>query len=221
MWWGMTVVALAGCGRIAFDARSDAAAPGDSSTMTVTFGENPTDMYRGVTEDTELSSLLPANNDGGDDTVAAGLNATLLLRFDVSALTASAPRVVAATLHLMGDDGSLTNVTMTVHRLREAWTEGAQDNAAGIANWTERTSTASWSAAGAAPPSRDASAMGTFTYQTFMPETVSLEVATVQEWIDTPATNFGIAITATTVGGTMISSEGNGVRPQLELVISD
>jgi hypothetical protein len=37
-------------------------------------------------------------------------------RDDVSALTASSPRVVAATLHLMGDDGSLTNVTMTVHR---------------------------------------------------------------------------------------------------------
>jgi hypothetical protein len=213
----MTVVALAGCGRIAFDARSDAGTTSDSSTMTVTFGENPTDTYRGVTEDTQLSSLLPTNNYGGDDVLSAGLNATLLVRFDVSTLTASSPRVVAATLHLMGDDGSLTNVVMTVHRVREAWTEGTQTNAAGVANWSQRTLTASWSSAGAAPPSRDAAAMGTFTYQTFMPETVPLDAAQVQEWIDTPAANLGIAITATTVGGTMISSEGNGVRPRLEL----
>jgi hypothetical protein len=62
--------------------------------------------------------------------------------------------------------------------------------------------------------------MGTFTYQMFMAETVTLDATQVQEWIDTPTTNFGVAITSATVGGTMLSSEGSGMHPQLELELA-
>jgi hypothetical protein len=220
-------LALAGCGRISFDTRSDAGGlgggdviGGDAATFTVTFGDNPTDTYQGVTADTELLSLMPGQNFGASTFIAAGVNATFLLRFDLSQLTPSAPRVVAATLHLMGDDGSVNNAQMTVHRVREAWTEGTQAQAPGVANWNQRTAVDNWTMPGAAPPSRDSTAMGMFTYQTFMPETVSLDVTQVQDWIDTPATNFGMVLTSATLGGTMLTRESTGMRPQLELVLA-
>jgi hypothetical protein len=225
-----SVFGLLGCGRIGFDLGGTSTADGAlapdgtqddaGATVTVTFGENASDTYQGVTEDTQILSLIPGSNFGGSVLLGAGVNATLLMRFDVSALPPVTTNVVAARLHLMGDDGSLSNVTMTIHRVREVWTEGTQQNSAGTANWNERTPAANWMAAGAAPPSRDSMPFATFTYQMFSPHVIDLAIADVQEWIDVPATNLGFAITGATVGGQVISSEGTGPRPQLELVLS-
>jgi hypothetical protein len=133
-----------------------------------------------------------------------------LIRFDLSALPPGS-HVVSAELHLWttGQDQLKGQGTVRVYRMLEGWDEGRQNGSAGSASWNERQSGVHWTTTGAEQPgSRQASALGD------IPATASnsryyfaLPTALVQGWIDTPATNDGLALVAQSTGDSSAAFE--------------
>jgi len=184
---------------------------------TTTFGETPAADVTNVTADTSLST------EAGSTMTNRGASTTLecetsqkrtLVRFDLTALAPGTP-VTGVQLHLQfgGSGGS----TATLRPLLESWTEGTQSGTTGVANSVQRTSTANWTTAGADAPGSAGASIASFAASTGA-NTVALPVATVQGWINNPASNFGIMIACT--GDSSIVSRENATatsRPQLDV----
>lgn len=213
------VVAVAGCGRWGFDNDDLDASHGDSGggtkdaaidafsmgTMVVSFGERTGATHLNVSTDTSLSSTQPTFNYGGDDSFNNSPTDVALLRFDLTALPPSTV-VVGAQLRIASEDTALASGTAEIYQALEAWTEGSGMGAAGVANYTMRTVALPWTTPGAgAPGSRSTTSVGSF-----VPSAINTDyavtfnaagVAAVQGWVNTPATNFGFAITVSAGGG--------------------
>ena len=138
--------------------------------------------------------------------------ATGLVRFDLSSIPGTAT-VASATLMLYvdGDEGMAENV----YQMLEAWDEAS-------ATSNQRATGMAWLAAGAAPPSRGATAISTFTPATpNVTVNATLMTAVVQSWVMAPATNFGVAIATTNSDGARFAARERSVaaqRPQLRIV---
>src|SRR5437867_230310 len=108
----------------------------DCPVHVVTFGENSSDTYSGVSKDTYLNFASPVDSHGNVDIVwVADDPTTALFQFDLSALPANAA-VIGARLHLWNNGDESTD-TLTLHEVREAWDEnlgGASD----AASWVDR-----------------------------------------------------------------------------------
>ena len=232
------LLAACGCGRLGFDlgVDVDAASSRDAARdamrdappgSIVSFGERTGATHAGVTTDTMLSASQPANNYGGDDSANSAPGAPGLVRFDVSAL-APGTTIDGAELHLGVDNALLGGGTAEAFALLEAWTEGSAMGAAGVANFTTRVSGTAWTNAGAAAPgSRSATLLASFTPAASNTDTTialnAAGVAAVQGWIDAPATNFGFAVDVSAGGGTWAfvtrESTSPALRPLLVLTV--
>jgi len=160
--------------------------------------------------DTTLFSTYPDNNLGASTQLVAGSNASsqprrALIRFDpTSQIPANAKiQSVALTMRVMTEppNGGIASV-FDLHRLLVDWGEGTGTSKSGIqakngeATWNARFYPATlWSQAGAAVSS-DYSAsvsaslfVGGLANYTF--NSTSGLVADVQQWLNSPASNFG------------------------------
>lgn len=183
------------------DAAIDARQP-----VTVTFGEAPGTDHSGVTTDAYLESANPGANHGADTILWADASPVnnALLRFDLSAIPPGAT-VTAADLVLTTTLDLLEDGTVQVYPALEQWADAGS-------SWNDRATGTPWTDAGASPPS----SRSTFMIAEFAPNiaatpfTVPLAAGTVQTWIDTPTTNFGVVLISTSPGGhgtTFISSD--------------
>lgn len=213
----VAALAVCGCGRWGFtddpalvdaptaiDGTRDGG-PVDAAGTVMTFGERTGSQHTGVTTDTWLSSTSQAANYGGDDNFTVSPSNVGLLRFDVSAI-ATGTQVVAAELHIKTEDFGLSSGMVQVFQVLQPWTEGTGQGASGVANYTQRMTATSWTNPGAGTPgSRSATVVATFVPATLSTDyTVTFNaagVAMVQNWVNTPANNDGMAFVVTAGGG--------------------
>jgi hypothetical protein len=191
----------------ALDAPADATVGSEAmvqATMTFT---SAADIYL-------RTSLAPnENTNGADFFIVDGDNiATGLVRFDLAAIPTSA--VVMMAELMLYDDGD-SGMENTVYPLLESWDEAT-------ATSNQRATGMAWLGAGATPPSRGATAIGTFTPATANTTyTFALTTSVVQGWVSAPATNFGVAITTTNSDGSRFASRERSVaaqRPALRVI---
>lgn len=196
------------------DAAIDAPVAGPGTT---TFGETPTANVTSVTTDAYMSDEggSTTSNYGGSTSLGCeGSEKRALLRFDLSSLAPGTP-VTSVVLRLSFTGGAAG--TVMFRPVLEAWTEGTQSGAAGVVNHLQRTAGTSWTTVGAGSPGSSGASFMSFTASSGA-NTVALPAATVQSWVDTPSTNFGILIACS--GDSNISSRENATttsRPQLDV----
>jgi hypothetical protein len=194
-WW---LVALCAC-RFHFDEQARVDDGGidaiDASTTTITFGERPTSQRQGVTTDVTLDESAPGMNFGGAEDLSlaeftvSGEHA--LIRFDLSSI-ASGTSVTAARLSVVRlDYGDETPGSIEARLVGESWVEGTSAGTPGSgANWTSRDGASMWTTAGGTTTAALAAVTPTAAEITF-----AFEAAVVQDWVDAPATNFGVLLT--------------------------
>jgi hypothetical protein len=191
--------------------------------QTLLFGERTGADISTVTIDTTLHNqhTKDDHNFGGEPFVACSSAPAevTLLRFDLSRIPPGS-RVQRAALSLFTAQG-FPSGTVYVFAALEPWREGIGRDQDGTANWQMRSPGVRWSTPGAgAPGSR-----GEIAIAQFLPPAadhveidVPLETATVQAWVDQPATNQGLVL-ALLLGarGTFHSRESldTGYRPAL------
>jgi hypothetical protein len=148
-----------------------------------------------VTQDTYVDSQNDLTAYGTQPLMLAdggGQDATSLFRADMSAIPTTAT-VQSAVLHIWVSNDVGADVSL--YRMLESWDEAN-------ATWTERAPGTSWSSAGAAPPSSDTTALATLTPDVMYAEkTATIPANVVQEWVASPAKNFGLAIKTTSSDG--------------------
>jgi hypothetical protein len=138
--------------------------------------------------DTELWDEEPNVGHGDDNHFSVDDAERGLVKFLFGAVPPGA-KVAKATLKLVTfDEASEDGGTVLVYRMREDWSEGE-------ATWFERRAGEPWSTAGAGPPARDTVHVAEVRPQQIAtPYETELPPQLVQEWIDQPQLNFGIAI---------------------------
>jgi hypothetical protein len=154
-----------------------------------------------VTQDTYLDSLNPTSGFGtAANMLADGATqaSTALLRADMSSIPPNAV-VQSAVLHIWVSND--TGGAVTVYQMLVAWDEAN-------ASWNDRAPGMPWTVAGAAPPSRGTTALATLTPDAMYAEKTGSMTSTVQQWVTTPAMNYGLAIaTASSDGSTWRTRE--------------
>ncbi len=113
-----------------------------------------------------------------------------LIQFDLSAHTGQT--VVSATLymHLEKADGGAGTV-VEAYKVLSAWEEGTGTSGYGTSNWNEASSATVWTTPGGdfsptVEGTMDASSLGY--------KTITLSAGLVQDWINSPSTNFGMLL---------------------------
>jgi len=236
MRWVVLAVTATACGRSGFGIEVDAArgsggpdgalVDGDGSVIVdpidaplgsavVKFGETPTSNVMGVTADTYLNGEAGStgNNYGASTSLQAeSTQDHAFVKFTITAIPAG-KTVLAARLHLYSQTSFAAGGV--VYPVLQDWTEGGNSGTAGIANWNMRTATQSWSTAGGSAGAQ----IATFTTPSGAGEFgIDLPVATVQGWVNTPSSNFGVMISATGGADLSFSSSNNATpanRPEL------
>lgn len=133
----------------------------------------------------------------------------LVMRFDLTSIATTA-LVTGAQLYIWSDNDS--GNTVSLYPLLEGFQETT-------ATWNQRSTGTNWLAAGAAPPSRGTTAIGTVNpTSTFTGYVITIDTATVAGWVANPAANHGIAFVTTDADGTRFSNREHPtttVRPYL------
>lgn len=174
------------------------------------------------------------NGDGGGQFFFAGKNSSgnlrrSVLRFDIAGTVPAGSEITAVTFQLTAANTQGTGNPATLHPLTEAWNEGSTDAtgaegsgaaaAIGDTTWTSRNfnsvgwTTAGGSFNGSVSDTISITGAGAYTW----PTSASL-VSTVQDWLDTPANNFGWILVGdeTTAGATAKQfSSRTGTTPPL------
>ena len=211
------MLVIAGCGRSGFDAIDSARStdvgggspldPFDApaGAIVVTLGERPTSTFQGVTSDTYLSNDLieKTYNYGASRTLAVeSAQANALLRFDLAAIPPGTT-IAAARLHLWVVAPSPS--PLAIAPVAEAWSEGASFGTAGLANWTQRTSSQAWTSPGAGTGGSAGATIASFPAP-MGAIGVDLPASMIQGWVNTPSTNFGVVITPTGISDSAVAS---------------
>ena len=161
----------------------DAAGPIDvpPGTTVVVVG-----LDRSELADTEISLPEPGTNLGTQDHFSVDDGESGLLAFDLSKVPAGLT-VTKATLRVTTtDNASADGGTVLIYRMLERWEELT-------ATWMVRTSTQTWSAAGAKPPSREADPIAELRPTRLLtPYDVPIPPAVVEGWRADPSTNHGL-----------------------------
>lgn len=229
------LIALVGCGRLGFETSRDGAlgdgdaGGGDASTdgpmnnpdamdMLVTFGENPTNTFTGVTHDTYISMTQATANFGGADNIRIERDngERGLVRFALDQLPRSAT-VLSAKIAFNVEDAT-AGATISYHVVNENWDEGNEDGVNGVANYTFRGGVLPWTLTGAYPPSIGG-VSGSFSGAQLGLVVVDLGVSFVQGWVSNPDTNRGLLLASNSDSTVrLVSSEGaSGMRPVLTI----
>lgn len=185
---------------------SDGSIPGEDGSIatdaggsTVVVGETPGADFSGVTTDTVLNSSFTTLNYGAStamnlrsDTISQFVG---LMRFDLSSLPSGT--IAGAELRVTTTTTVIDRGRVDLYRVLEEWQEGDQNGGSGVANADDRLPGVAWTAASAGPGSRDSVVVGTFTPRDTSTEyVVTLDAAVVQGWLDSPESNFGLALVA-------------------------
>jgi hypothetical protein len=171
-----------------------------------------------VTFDVTLQEDAPTSSNGNASNVGidAAPRHSGLLQFDLSSLPASL-HCVQATLSVSVND-PIESGEYQIFALHESWSETT-------ASWNERRSGSPWTDLGAGPGSRAATPMATTAPRSTGFDAVDLDCATVDGWIQSPASNNGMVWISTSPdgrGGEFRSSENSDAttRPLLTLKLS-
>ena len=144
-----------------------------------------------------------------------------LLHFNLAAQAGNV--ITDAKLKLYIKDGEDQDVIAQVYQLTKYWDEGSGGGEYFNSNhddvlWTNATSSENWANEGG---DYNTSLIGELETSSTGWTEIIIPTATVQDWIDNPATNFGIILLAEGADGKLVrfySSEGtSGKRPQLVL----
>ena len=209
----VVLLCLGAC-RLGFDSIVDGAIDPTGSVVR-RFGETPAADFKNVTADTYLYNEAPQDTYNYGASMSLSLEGTekrALLRFDVTAIP-SGKMIVSARLQIFFTTTSTS--TVTIAPLVEAWIEGTSNGAAGIANYSQRTSTQMWTTPGGTAGAQvasfqsNANAVG-----------VDLPASVVQSWVDMPPTNFGVRISGGASDVTFSSSEAVTAENRPELVVT-
>lgn len=132
---------------------------------------------------------------GGDDDVVA------LVRFDFSADIPPCSKVTAASLTIDTTSDNLGGgSSIAISAVLEDWTEGVGvvTGSVGTANWEFRANAQAWLDPGVGPGGSRGVLVGSFAPNNGNTSyNVAIDLAVVQQWIDTPATNHGMLMTIT------------------------
>lgn len=204
---------------------SSSASSSGGVQQTVSFGEAATATYSGVTTDTTLDQTAANANFGSRDIVNIDMSPLRvgLLRFDLSALPTTT-QVISAELHLrIGGNNASAGTTAELFAVLESWVEGTNDGMPGVANWQQRMTNVMWMGAGATPPSRATTVLGTFQPTKANTDYVvplnAAGLAIVANWVSNPSSNNGFAIPPSGAGWAFESSESASTRPLLVLTV--
>jgi hypothetical protein len=139
---------------------------------------------------TNFNSQISALTDGDIQRVA-------LFRFDLTTIAATAT-VSAVELHIWTDDDPGRFVEF--YAALESWSETTT-------TWNVRTTGTNWMTAGAAPPSRGTTVLGTVDpTTTFTEYVVTILPSAVAGWVANPVTNFGFVLVTTNADGTRFAT---------------
>lgn len=194
--------------------------------------------------DTTLMQSDPANNMGAVQSLAVGVTghrtaARGLMKFDLTGIPAGATVTdVRLTIPVIREPLAVKPATFNLHRVRVDWGEGAKGAGvltgsgglatAGEATWTaRRQAQTDWAAAGGAvgqdfmeTASGSAQAGASLVYAG------ATVVADVQQWVTTPASNFGWLIKDSAEVATnqtarrLVSREFDVAQPQMVVTYS-
>ncbi len=147
--------------------------------------------------DTFLSAYNPGTNYGNDATFRVRSRDVMhaLLRFDLSSIPPGAT-IQQADLVLFQESRSNKNsLTLEVYEMRRAWDESQ-------ANWNQAAAGVAWGQPGASDPTTDRASTPVATLPLNQSQgTVIINLQTiVQQWINQPATNYGIQLRGTSSG---------------------
>jgi hypothetical protein len=201
-------------------------AGGSLPPVTLSFGERSNADVTGVTADTYVWVENPTFNHGTSPNCwvdAGSQERTTVLRFHLSTIPLGATMQNAELRIFVSDVAQGMSVdTVEIYEMLEAWTEGAQAGAAGVANYDDRMLNQAWTAAGVGVGSRGDVAIGSFAGAVLDTEhVVALPVAVLQTWVDDPADNFGLALATASLDGTAVfCREAAGVDRQPLLVVT-
>jgi hypothetical protein len=171
--------------------------------QTASFGERLTADFTGVTTDTTLKADAPNSNLGADDIIGIDADPVHigLLRFDLGELPADA-EVLAAELDLYAGN-PIENGQYEVHVMLLSWS-------ANQATYQMRNNGQDWPEPGAGIGSFAPTPIATLVADAIGDYTIPLPAAAVQDWVTSPATNYGLRWSANSPegrGGNFDSSE--------------
>jgi hypothetical protein len=171
----------------------DADIPDAGPPVTMTFGEGAADV-QDVTTDTWLSQENPYWTYGDSHRICMDTspNEVGLIRFDLIAIPTNA-EIIAVELDVVVRE-ILEGGDAVAFALSESWDEDT-------ATWNERSEDVSWTDPGAGPASQTPGVVAIFTPSDLGDYTVSLDVATVQNWVADPQRNHGLAWFSTSANG--------------------
>ncbi len=169
------------------------------------FGDVPQTTRQGVTTDAELESAAPTTNRGSVDNLTIDASMVVsVLRIELESLPTTAI-VEHAELHAhVIETGDLS---VEIHALGESWDEAT-------VTWEQRTTGVAWSSPGAGAQSRTGAQLGAFSAAALGPVNATLDSATVQSWVSSPATNFGCVLVTRSLEGATIASTQEGDAAQ-------
>jgi len=206
----------------------DDAGPTDSmmvdvppNAVTVTFGERASSMVKNATADTYISNDTgePTFNYGVSDDLRAEADKgeRILFRFDVSSIPSSAT-VIAATLEV--DVTQNNSADVEVRPILEPWLEGTLDGTSGQPSYLERSLGTAWATTGCGSPDSAGTTITTFKPLNAGVNAVALPGATVQGWVTSPATNYGIILFNTDTNSVRLASSEDPVAQRPELTVT-
>jgi hypothetical protein len=156
-----------------------------------------------VAADTFLASDAANTNFNEEDSALTdgAPQRVALFRFDLTAIASTAV-VSAAELHIFTDYDPGRDVNF--YAALESWDEATT-------TWNARTTGTNWTTAGAAPPSRGTTVLGTVDpTNDFAEYVVTILPAAVAGWVANPATNFGFVLVTTNTDGPRFSTREKG-----------
>jgi hypothetical protein len=162
--------------------------------QTLTFGDRPDADVEGVTADTSLFADDPLQTFADDPElhIDADPVRVALLRFDLTAIPPSAT-VLSAELVVMVTN-EIEDGTYVAKTMLEPWDEDT-------ATWIQRDTGTPWNSPGAGVGSSADDVIAEFAPPVQGEDTVPIAIEAVQQWVDSPSTNFGMRWSSTSTQG--------------------
>jgi len=145
-----------------------------------------------IQKDNWINEVSPFGNHGKSSTLyideTSNQNKRALLQFDLE--QAQGSTALNATLHLY-IEGVNQGAIVDFYRVLQEWEEGEKNQEIGAGNWSQATANLDWQPGGNVDPSilhsEPVNQLGWID--------IELPVSLIQEWLDQPATNFGLLLT--------------------------
>ncbi|NNL82315.1 MAG: DNRLRE domain-containing protein, partial [Winogradskyella sp.] len=176
-----------------------------------------------ATQDTYIKLKNTGTNYGSCNTLTVDREKNdlhrILVQFDLSSIPAGSV-IESAELRLYTDNGNNMDISVFQISASDVWNEGAACGSSGAANWTNRTTTASWSTTGVVGPFNGGTPIQTINGNADGIHSWTITSLT-QQWINGTAVNNGVMIGSQDGGGDRTvdynSRESSGIKPTLRI----